>query len=394
MKYKNLQEYYNVLQNNLDKAEELIELNKIDKANEIMQEIETENKENNYSIVNLANEIASNNAIDLANKRALEGGSKTINAKVLDRDNNKIFLGGKEMEVQENREYKENFFNYLQGKLRNDMATVSSSGAVIPVETFGKVIDNIKKQIGIISKVRILNIPGKMVIPQSQIIEGAVWHTEGTEIGDTTKDTNNVSLSGYELAKLFSMSVATQSMSMAEFELYLTTELTNAITNALNSSILEGTGEGQASGIISKTKWDASNSKTYKLDTAFSDIISGMSLLASNFRQNACWYMNSTTLYSLMSKTDTTGQPIFTQGTATEPLMKLLGKEIVIDDYIADDVILFGDASYYFLNFSKPITIQRSEDAGFTKASIIYRAISVVDGKLVAPSFIKFTKEV
>ena len=231
-----------------------------------------------------------------------------------------------------------------------------------------------------------------MVIPQSQVIEGATWHTEGSEIGDTTKEPTNVSLSGHELAKLFSMSVATQSMSMTEFENYLTIELTNAMSSTLNKSILTGTGEGQPTGIIKGTTWDNGNSKEYTDKTVFTDLVQGMSLLASNFRQNACWFMNSTTLYKLLSCVDTNGNPIFTQGTSQEPIMKLLGKEIVIDDYIDNDIVLFGDASYYFLNFSKPVTVQRSEDAGFTKASILYRAIAVVDGKSVAPSFIKFSK--
>lgn len=334
---------------------------------------------------------------NLANYEALHKDNR-INKQYLnyiaDHNNRVDFIGGGQTaKREETREYNQEFFDYMQGRIfSNAMTTVETGGAVIPVSTFNKIIDNVKKQTGIISKVRILNIPGKMTIPQSQISEGATWHAEGAEISDSTKNPTNVSLSGYELAKLFSMSIATQSMSMTEFENYLTIELTNAMSSALNEAILTGTGTGQPTGIIQGTTWNGTNSKEYTDKTVFTDLVSGMSLLASNFRQNACWFMNSTTLYKMLSNVDTNGNPIFTQGTSENPSMRLLGKEVVIDDYIADDTILFGDASYYFLNFSKPVTIQRSEEAGFTKASILYRAISVVDGKPVAPAFIKFTK--
>lgn len=346
--------------------------------------------------IKLTEEMLDRKFKNIANERALED-TKAVNKGFLNfaTENNYInFTGGGEMvKREETKEYNQDFFNYMMGKtFNNAMATTTSAGAVIPTTTFNGVLDNIRKQTGIISKVRVLNIPGKMVIPQSQIIEGATWHTEGEEIGDTTKAPKNITLSGYELAKLFSMSVATQSMSIKEFEQYLTIELGNAMSTTLNDAILHGTGTGQLTGIIKGTTWNGSNSKEYAEATVFSDLVQGMSLLSSNFRQNACWFLNSTTLYKILSKVDTNGNPIFTQGTSESPAMKLMGKEIVIDDYIEEDTILFGDASYYFLNFSSPVTITRSEDAGFTKASILYRAISVVDGKLAAPSFVKFTK--
>lgn len=365
----------------LNKAESLIDSNNIEEAKKIMDQVkELDVKQANYNTLNNSS------------------GSIHKDFRNFSTDNNYVdfSVGGGEMEKrEETKEYNQEFFNYMMGKsFNNAMATTSSAGAVIPTTTFNGVLDNIRKQTGIISKVRVLNIPGKMVIPQSQIIEGATWHTEGEEIGDTTKTPTNISLSGYELAKLFSMSVATQSMSIKEFEQYLTIELGNAMSTTLNDSILHGTGTGQLTGIVQGITWNSSNSKEYAETTVFSDLVQGMSLLSSNFRQNACWFLNSTTLYKILSKVDTDGNPVFTQGTSESPVMKLMGKEIVIDDYIEEDAILFGDASYYFLNFSSPVTITRSEDAGFTKASILYRAISVVDGKLAAPSFIKFSKKV
>ena len=374
-----------------------ISLKNIIENEKLLNEFEENHKEFCNDLKNIESFKSENNLSgkDLANYRAENNIKNRVHKDFIQYNNQVDFIGGGEEMTrrEETKEYNQEFFNYMRGRsFNNAMTTVSTGGAVIPTTTFNGVIDNIRKQTGIISKVRILNIPGKMTIPRSQIIEGATWHDEGTEIGDTTKEPKSISLSGYELAKLFSMSIATQSMSIAEFEQYLTIELGNAMSSTLNDAILHGTGEKQPTGIIQGTTWNGTNSKQYSDTTVFTDLVQGMSLLGSNFRQNACWYLSSTTLYKILSKVDTNGNPIFTQGTSESPAMKLMGKEIVIDDYIEEDTILFGDASYYFLNFSSPVTITRSEEAGFTKASILYRAISVVDGKLAAPSFIKFTK--
>lgn len=376
----NKKDYLNMRDKIYKEAEQLINEGKLEEGEEKINDIK--------SLDNRFEEEAKAQA----NFNAINGIHRGYKQPFMEDNNYMSFSGGENMKREQTNEYNKEFFNYMQGKLSNSMSTTGSAGAVIPVQTFDKIIENVKQQAGIISKVRILNVEGKMSIPVSQVVEGASWHVEGEEISDTTKDTTSVTLSGYELAKLFSMSVATQSMSIPAFEEYLTTELTNSMKSALNTAILSGTGSGQATGIISGTTWNTTNSKEYEAGTTFTDLISGMKLLASNFRQEACWFMNSTTLYTLLSTVDTTGNPVYTPDTSQQPVMKLLGKEVVIDDYMANDVILFGDASYYFLNFSKPVTIQRSEDAGFTKASILYRAIAVADGKLVAPSFIKFTK--
>ena len=302
----------------LNKAESLLNENKVNEANEIMNQIRALDLEQ-------ANNNALNNDVTRVHKDFIN----------LNPNNSVSFEGGESMRREGTREYNQDFFNYMMGKsFNNAMTTVSTGGAVIPTTTFNGVIDNIRKQTGIISKVRILNIPGKMTIPQSQIIEGATWHDEGTEIGDTTKEPKSISLSGYELAKLFSMSIATQSMSIAEFEQYLTIELGNAMSSTLNDAILHGTGEKQPTGIIQGTTWNGTNSKQYSDKTVFADLVQGMSLLGSNFRQNACWYLSSTTLYKILSKVDVNGNPIFTQSTSESPVMTLLGEEIVIADFV------------------------------------------------------------
>ena len=61
--------------------------------------------------------------------------------------------------------------------------------------------------------------------------------------------------------------------------------------------------------------------------------------------------------------------------------------------YIADDVILFGDLSYYRMNIPKSPEISTSEHAGFVSGKTVYRGLAVADGKVsLTEAFVKLTK--
>jgi HK97 family phage major capsid protein len=301
-----------------------------------------------------------------------------------------------EEERRSTPEYREACFALLQGKgtpEQRDMVTTATGTAIIPQQTFNEVIANAQKAQGILSRVRVLNIPGKLSVPQSEINTPAAWHVEGTEIADSTLPPDSVVLTGHELAKLFSMSAATQAMSLAAFEKYLIEELTRTTQEALNAAIFNGSGSGQPLGILNAFTWSAANSVSVGISPAWDSLVKAMALLPANFRQNAVFTMNSVMFYSYVAaQTDANGLPIFSKDLALGTPMTLLGKPIVIDDFCPDNTIIFGDPMYYFYNFPQSIAVERSGEAGFTKATIMYRSLAVVDGKPVAPAFIKITK--
>jgi HK97 family phage major capsid protein len=298
----------------------------------------------------------------------------------------------KELPDKQEQEYRTAFFNYLRGKETAEeraLVTVSSGAAAIPTTTWQEIISNIQKQQGLIGRVRILEIPGKVSIPVGDIQTPATWHEEGAEIQDSNAPPNAVNLTGYELAKLFSLSAASQEMTISAFEGYLVAELTRCTRDALNAAIFDGTGNGQPSGINSII-WDETNSKTV---SGWEEVAAAMGLLPSNFRQNAVFVMNSSTFYGTVATFATSeGFPVLASNVADGMPLRLLGKEIVIDDFCPDNTIYFCDPMYYFINFSRPIFVERSIEAGFTKGSILYRSLAVVDGKPATPlAFVKLT---
>ncbi|HEX9060406.1 MAG TPA: phage major capsid protein, partial [Clostridia bacterium] len=57
------------------------------------------------------------------------------------------------------------------------------------------------------------------------------------------------------------------------------------------------------------------------------------------------------------------------------------------------DTILFGDFSYYYLNFAKPVEIASDRSVAFKSGKITYRGLAVLDGKpALNEAFVKIYK--
>jgi HK97 family phage major capsid protein len=203
-----------------------------------------------------------------------------------------------------------------------------------------------------------------------------------------------VALTGYELAKLFSLSTATAAMSIGAFEEYLVQELGRAMRDALSTAIISGDGVGEPTGIIPGIVWGAGNSVSYVDIPEIGDLTKAMRLLPSNYRQNAVWSCNSAYFYDVLAPlADANGHPIFSRDLSSGAPLSLLGKPVIIDDFMSDNTLLFADPAYYFLNFSSHIAITKSTEAGFAYGTVLYRSMAVVDGKPVATgAFVKVTK--
>jgi len=296
---------------------------------------------------------------------------------------------------EQDQEYRKAFFDYARGlesPEKRAMITTTDAGAVIPTTTFDQIMENIQKATGLVSQIRLLSVPGKMVINQSDLNSAAIWHTEGDEILDSNLPPKHVELGSFELAKLFSMSVSTQAMAIAAFEAYFTTELSRCTQMALSSAIVSGSGLGQPTGILNGVTWTPENSIS-NAAIGVDELLGALAIMPPNFQQNAVWAMNTTELYAgVASIKDSMGRPLIAIDLRTGLPSTLLGKPIVPDDFLPAKTIVLCDPKYYFLNFSSPISILRSIEAGFTKGSIIYRSLCSCDGKVVAPeAFVRIT---
>lgn len=274
--------------------------------------------------------------------------------------------------------------------------TTTDSAAVLPTATLNEVISKARTMGGLISHCRQFNMPSNIAIPIGTPSSKAAWHVEGASVDSEKITTASITFAGYEILKIFSMSAATKKMSIAAFESYLVNELTTCVMECIADAIVNGTGVGQGKGVLSGITWDGDNSFTFAKtgSPAYKDFAKMIGMLKRGYGAGAKFAMNNSTLYNLVySIVDTTGRPIFISDPKNESIGHILGKEVIIDDNIADDTILLGDFKYMGYNIAEGIALETSRESSFKSGLIDYRAMAIADCKpLVEEAFVKLSR--
>lgn len=319
-------------------------------------------------------------------------------------------------DVLGSKEYRSAFYKSLLGQKMTDFETkvfneglkeaekrasvfdtMTSAAAVLPTQTLNEVVSKARTMGGLISVCRAFNIPSKVSVPVGTPSSNASWHTEGAAVDTEKTSVTNVSFSGYEILKVMSLSVSAKKMSIDAFEAYIVDELTKCVMGTLEDALVNGTGSSQGTGVLTGITWTANtNAFTYGKTTGmtFSDVVKAPAKLKRGYAAGAVWAMNTATLYSqFYGMVDTTGKPIFLQDPKVDGVGKILGFPVVVDDNIADDIILFGNFYYMGYNLPEGILIESSTQSSFRSALIDYRALAIADCKpIIAEAFIKFTR--
>src|SRR5699024_4502648 len=186
-------------------------------------------------------------------------------------------------------------FNQVQQRA-DDFNTTGNSAAVLPTETLNEVISKARKEGGLLSVVREFNLPTNISVPIGTPADKASWHTEGSEVDAEHVETTKVKFEGFELLKVFSLSIANKRMSIDAFESYLTDELAATVIEAIEEAIVHGDGDDKPEGILEGIEWDSDN--TVEFDGEYQNFTDAMAKLKRGYASNAVWAMNHATLYS------------------------------------------------------------------------------------------------
>ena len=310
--------------------------------------------------------------------------------------------------VYESNEYRSGFFKTMTGKKLDESETRAmnqaakeaktetraaltsgDAGAVLPTQTLNEVIQEARTKGGLMNEVRAFNMPTGIKIPIGTPADAAKWHVEGTEVEPDDIGLSSVKFDGYEIVKVFSLSVKVKAMSIQAFESYLINELSNAVMETIATSLVSGTGDEQGTGLDTGITWGATNQVEGEGD--YVDFTKAMGLLKRGYSAGAKFAMNSATLYSAVyGLVDANGRPMFIPDVTGEHNGRILGKQVIIDDYIEDNEIILGDFKYMAYNMPVGITVESSRESSFRSALIDYRAVAVADTKpLLADAFVK-----
>lgn len=299
-------------------------------------------------------------------------------------------------------EYRSAYLKNLQGKELSEVekraltTAAGSAGDAVPTTTLNMIIDKLRMTSALFPRITVSYVPGNLSLTVANAKNAASWKAEGAD-GTPADDTvTKVSLTGYELIKLVEISAAARAMTIDAFETYIASELGRQMAIAAENAILNGDGTGEPTGILPGITWNATNSVTWPLAGAISydTIVDGLALLPTMYHPNAVFVMNRKTLFGGIRKIKgSDAQPIFAYNAQERAAMSILGYPVILDDYLADDTIVLGDLSYYYMNFSQAPEIATSQEASFKSGKVTYRGLAVADGKpALAEAFVKISK--
>lgn len=318
--------------------------------------------------------------------------------KPVEKRTEKDFSKMSEEELLSTPEYRSAFLKRLQGKELTEVekrtATTTTAAAAVPTQTMNMIVDKLRQTAALFNKISVSYIKGNVKLVIANAKNAAAWNTEGGD-GTPADDTvTYVSLAGFELIKLAEISAAESAMTIDAFESYIVAEIGRQMAIAIENTIINGAGTTEPTGILNGVTFNASNSVQYTSDIDYDDIMDGIALLPTLYHQNAEFVMSRKTFFAGVKKIrDAEGEPIFVVDPTQPAVFKILGYNVTIDDYIADDIILFGDFSYYYMNIAQAVEIASDKSIGFKSGKTTYRGLAVIDGKpALSEAFVKIYK--
>lgn len=316
-------------------------------------------------------------------------------------------------DVYASKEYRSAFYKSLMGKELNAVekqtlnraiemekradayTTSGNTPVVIPTTTLNEIISKARAEGGVIGIARAFNMPTKIAIPVATPSSKASWNTEGQAVESEKPTIASVTFDAYEIIKVFSISAKVRTMSIDAFEAYLVDELQRCVFETIADSLINGTGTNQGTGLEAGVTWDTSNSvtATKAKGITFKDVVATVAKLKRGYGRGAKWVLNNATLYNAFyGMVDDNGKPIFIADPKDDTVGRILGFDVVVDDYVADNVCYFGNFNYLGYNLANGIAVESSTQSSFKSGKVDYRGMAIADTQVIVPeAFIKLS---
>jgi HK97 family phage major capsid protein len=145
--------------------------------------------------------------------------------------------------------------------------------------------------------------------------------------------------------------------------------------------------------LLSGITWNAGNSLSSTAANIVDGILKTIAKLPAGYSNGAKFAMNNSTLFTAIypAKNDN-GDLILIPDAQNGSVRRLFGFEIVVDDNLPANTILFGNFKFYGVNVPEGVAIETSRESGFANGLIDFRALTIADGKPIVPeAFVKLT---
>ena len=194
----------------------------------------------------------------------------------------------------------------------------------------------------------------------------------------------------HKLRCAVAVSLEVDTMAISAFESLLINNIVEAMTKALEQAIISGDGSGKPKGILAETP--AEGQKVESAAPSYNDLIAAEAALPLAYENGAKWCMSKKTFMAYVGITDSNGQPIarVNHGIAGKPERTLLGREVVLCDYVAayTKTLAAGTVFAFLFNF-KDYVLNTNYAMGVKKYEDndtddqVTKGIMLADGKVV-----------
>lgn len=287
-------------------------------------------------------------------------------------------------------EYRDAFMLDLQNKASVEQRTAVSAAAAIPTLTLNKIYEKLEQASVLFPHISKSYLKGNVSIPVENAKNDAAWVAMGTAATDGADSFAAVTLAAYKLIKTVEINADNLNSSIDAFEAFIVDALAKKIAKAVDVAICTGDGSSKATGLLATGV--ITNTGTYtKLGMTFADLVTIIGDLGAEYRKNAKFVMPSAVFFSDVVPA------LADKGIGVDVQLglkyQILGHEVILDDNMTADSIVFGDLSYYHWNFAQDVAISRDDSVGFRTGSAVYRAMCLADGKVVnAAAFNHYTR--
>lgn len=269
-----------------------------------------------------------------------------------------------------------------------DTTTTTDAASVIPTHLVNQIVEKFDSVGMILPLITKTSYKAGVEIPTSNIKPVATWVSEGAGSDRQKKATGKITFAYYKLRCEISMSMEVGTMALAAFESKFVENVAKAMTYAVENAVINGTGSGQPKGILTETGATVNGAVTYE------KLCEVEAAIPVEYETGSKWCMNKKTFMKFVAMVDQAGQPIarVNYGIGGKAERTLLGRDVVISPYVADDKAFVFDFADYVLNTIYDMGITKKQD--WDTEDLLTKAVMSVDGKAVdTGSLVIFTIE-
>ena len=294
------------------------------------------------------------------------------------------FSVGTQTQAQEESDvkYRNAFMEYvlrntpIPAELRDNTMT-GDVGSVIPTHLVNQIVEKFDNVGMILPLVTKTTHKAGVEIPTSSLKPVATWVSEGAGSDRQKKTTGKITFSYFKLRCEISMSMEVGTLALSSFEAKFVENVAKAMTYAVENAIINGTGSGQPKGILAETGIAVDGTLNY------GKICECEGKIPVEYETGSKWCMSKKTFMQIVGMVDQAGQPIarVNYGVAGKPERTILGRDVIISPYVADNKAFIFDFADYVLNTIYDMGISKKQD--WDTEDLLTKAVMSVDGKVV-----------